>query len=379
MPNKTAQELKRQFLNAKTIDLHPHRAPDDDAINSVMVIYNWLKNLRKEVSICVNPESSKKLRFKPQKYNIKDFKNTTPADVACILDFNDPVRMSQSYTNLINKQKPQTIIGIDHHAKETPLSKNLYIDSTSRSCCELVYMFFQTIGRKLNKNDLTNLYCGMLSDYQKSSFIKIESSLNSYKLIKLTDLKKDKNATRILGEIEARLSETDKQKIYKYLDTLSHLNKEEKVFRKTLFSKVKVTPNGKLAYVVIDPQDEQWASLGMDNTKTSAILGDLRQRLLNGVQKDPLFSPEQKKSLENLQGAIIFYRTSKDADSTYRMSLTSKNNYAITLVEHIKTHINPKLIAGGHPNRKGGMIKSFNQKEVNEFVNHFLQAANEIV
>ncbi len=364
MSKKDAMELYRKLsaTNVKTVDIWPHRSPDDDAINSATVIYRLLEKLGKKVSICLHLDGTEGLLgFNWGRYNIKN--NSHPADMAILVDCNELGRLSKTHENTFRKQVPKTVIGIDHHKADNAVEGKFYIDSSSRSCSELVYMFLKRIGAKLNKEDLKNLFCGIISDYQKSGYVKIESSLEGTLFIKMPALKEDKNADRILEEIKKTLSLKERKKIYKYLDILSNLNNKEKAFRTQLSSEVKLTSNKKLAYVIIAPQDKQWETIGMDNTRTSAILGELRRKLLD-TNKD-------------LQGAIIFYRTSSLPNSTYRMSITSRNGYADTLIKHIKSSINPDLIAGGHTDRAGGKIESLEASDVKKFVSDFLQAAEE--
>jgi nanoRNase/pAp phosphatase (c-di-AMP/oligoRNAs hydrolase) len=378
MPEKVAREFQQVLLDktVRSVDLYIHSSPDDDAINSAMVVYHWLKKVGKQVSLCLNPEETKGLIFNPNKYNIKY--NQSPADIAFITDCNSIKRIPTRFIESFKSQSEKSIIGIDHHKPEAVTRGDLYIDTTSRSCCEIIYMFMQRIGEKLSKDDLRNLYRGILSDYKKSNYIKITPSPQGALMKKLPELEKDTNAKKILTEIEANLSDSDKKKVYKYLNILSNLNSKEKIFRKWLSSQVKVTNSGELAYVIINPHEKLWASVGMDNARSSAILGELRSSLLHNAKKDTLFSVEQKKQFQNLQGAIIFYRTSKEPNSPYQISLTSKNGYAEKLITHIKTNLNPNLTAGGHANRAGGKIESLNESKINKFINYFLQAADKV-
>src|SRR5574344_1524745 len=136
--------------------------------------------------------------------------------------------------------------------------------------------FFEGLGEKINSKDSKSLYCGMVSDYKKSGLVKITNKNGNYELMKTDKLLKDKNSMEVMTKLENNLTEKDRKQIYKHLDPLSRLNADETTLRKNLFSNIKVTNNGKLAYIVIEPAATLAAKVGMDTQKTSEILNDLR-------------------------------------------------------------------------------------------------------
>lgn len=377
IPYEVGAKYKKLLLKGDTVDIYCHMSPDDDTVNSMKVFAGWLKRHGKKVSVCINPAETKHLYFSPKKYTIKTGSQISDAvlpDVALVLDFNGKSRIDKAYINEFEKCKPENVVCFDHHIPmENPIEGNVYRDETAMSCCSIVYRFFESIGEKLKKNELKSLYCGILSDYSKSKLVEVSNN----DLIKFSRLDEDKNSKEILERIEKQLDKKDRIKIYKHLDILSNLTKEEKALKKHLYSKVEVTKNGKLAYVVLDPEDEAWRSAGMDGTRTSAILRELREKLVSD-QTNKNFSPEQQKKIKDAKGAIIFYRKKDTADSTYQMSFTAKGNYAQELVDYIRANINPNLQEGGHPNRRGGKIYSIAQNEVNAFINSFLTAAEKV-
>lgn len=374
IPVDVANKIKLKLLNpkVKTVDIYCHVSPDEDTISSMKVMSNWLNKYKKRVSICVNLKEAKNLYFKSSKYNIK--KDGRKADMSLILDFNGEERLPKHYLKTFKKNKEDKIIGFDHHAKtDTLIQGDLYIDNTAKSCCGTIYRFFESIGEKLKKKDLKSLYCGMLSDYSKSKLVEISEA----KLTKLPALKEDKNSGEVLEKIEAGLSEKEKSKIYKHLDVMSNLTQREKEFNKKILDSIQVTPNGKLAYVIIPANDKQWRLLGMDNTRTSTIIGDLRKKLLDPDLQSG-FSLKQKESIQNINGAIVFYRVNDKTESAYQMSITTKDNYAKKLINYIKKNLNPTLDAGGHPNRMGGRVHSIEEQSIKEFINNFLVAAEKV-
>lgn len=372
MPFEVASKMKTKILDSavRDIDVYCHASPDEDTVNSMKVDVNWLKRLGKSFSVCVNKRGSKDLYFKPENYPIK--KGAAPVDLALILDFNGEERVPKKY--LDNFKQARNVIGFDHHEKAGTFieSGDIYRDTSAKSNCSIVYRFFESLGEldKLSQEDYKSLYCGMLSDFSKSKLVEISDN----KLQKLDRLYEDKNkdSREILEKVEAKLSESDKTEIYKHLDIISNLTKEETNFRKRLFRDIQYTPSGKLAYVVIKPGDEQWIKLGRDNPRTSTILNDFRRRIVSSNFPQG-YDIAQKKNLQNVKGAIVFYSVS--TRGPYKMSISSKGSYAESLRLYIKTHLDPKLEAGGHSNRQGGSAASMEPKDIEAFINSFLTAA----
>lgn len=376
IPRHVVKGFVRDLQRAEKIDIYVHAAPDEDTINSAQVFYNWIKKMGKNVSICANPRELKGLFLKHKnKYKIKN--DSKSADLALVLDFNSESRISNTFSKKLKQSKK--IIGLDHHhTVDDGIRKHLYIDNKAASCCGLVYRFFEGLGSKLKKSDLQKLYCGMISDYKKSKLIDIKTKHNSIEIIKLPAFFEDKNSKEVFEKVEAKLNKKSRSKVYKHLNIIGNLTSKESAFREKSISKVQVTPNGKLAYLVIEPHDRDWALIGMDNNRTSAIISDIRSRLIANNKNDKSITKELKNKLKDVEGAIVFYRTSVSPKSEYRMSITSKGDYAQRLINYIQTNITPNLIAGGHPNRAGGKITTFKKEEVDKFVGNFLIAASKL-
>lgn len=377
MPKDVALRLKQRLLSANGINIIPHSSPDEDAINSSKVIYNWLIKNKKQTSICVDKNEVRGLFFNRSEYKIGNLKILNP--LSLILDFNAKAKTPKKQLEIFAKLQANSIIGIDHHLKTTDtINGDFYIDDTAKSNCAVIFRFFEAIEEKLTKKDIKSLYCGILSDFQKFKLIKFENSQNKFRLVKTDKLFQDKNSLDIFENIESKLNLKDKQQIQKNLNVLLKLNSHEKLLQKFIFENIKVTPNKKLAYVIIEPENKLWKNIYYDNTRSSAILRDVRSRLMNGITKDPDLTDIQKEELKDIKGVIEFYRVSASLDSPFQMSMSTKNDYAIQLIEHIKSSINPDLMAGGHANRAGGRIHSIKKEDVEKFINDFIRASEEI-
>lgn len=364
---------------AQTIDLYVHAFADDDAANACKVMAEFFKSRGKKVNICIGRKGMKSLF---SKFRTRKTSTDAPADLTFVLDFNAQERVPSSFRNIFFRNPRYQIYGLDHHTQaQDYVNGNIYVDSTAKSCCGVVYRFFESINMedKIGKKSLQRLYCGMLSDYTKAELIKVKHN----KLIKLDALNADPNSKYVLEKVEAQLSEEQKEEVYRHLDVMSNLTHTERAFRKKLISGIKTSPNGKLACIEINPNDQDWINLQMDNYRTSTILRDLRVRLIDGIQHDSLFSDKQKKELKKVEGAIVFYRVQRSKGDLYQMSIHTKGDYATRLITEARKLWYAKTAvihfeAGGHDNRAGGRISSFTQEDADNYVNCFVNAAEKI-
>lgn len=373
IPKSVIDKTKKDLLdkNINRIDIYCHSSADEDTINSAKVFYNWLTKNGKDVKICVPKAEIEKLYFSTKDYNLKGCNNVIP-DKSVVLDFNSKERLGASYTDLFNRNSHQNIIGYDHHTPSNMLKGNFYIDDSAKSCCGVLTRFFEGLGEKLSKNDRKNLYCGMISDYKKSGLLSLNRTENGYNLIKKDKLLKDKNSLEVFNKLDKSLDNKDKQEIYIHLDPLARLTSDEKILQEKLYSQLNVSPNGKMAYVIIPPNDKLWKKVGMDTPTTSEILKDIRTQVSTDSQKAEFLSDEQKLKMKDVNTVIAFYQK----DNEYRMSIHSRSNSALKLIDYIKENINPNIIAGGHSDRAGGKVDSLKKEDVNNFINSFIKASD---
>lgn len=351
----------------------PHKGPDGDCISSAEYVYDFFAWLGKNVSILINPKETKGFNFNPADYKIYQKGSKTP-DGVLIVDLNSSEKLSKDAKQVISAVSPENQYIVDHHTENEKnlTSRNFYIDDSAKSCCSILVRIAEALKTSLSQSEAKKLYFGMLSDYEKSGLISFQDN----QLIKMPLLAEDKNSKEVLEKLESLLSEQDKFKIYRRLDIMCNLTEEEQAFRKKMISQIQVTPNGKLAYLIIDPEDKQWEKLGMHNIRTSTILRDLRKRLING-NYDKYFTEGQKQKLKDINGAVIFYRVSKDKHSEYRFSIHGKDSYAEKLVNYVKKK-HPGTKGGGHPDRSGGGITSLNRDKIKELIKGFMEAAEDV-
>lgn len=367
IPKDVSKYLKKSLLKAKNVDIFVHVSPetDPDAANSAMTLANKL--IENGVNARIKT-GTKPLKDLIVNHNVnKPMIDEAEADVSILLDVNEIKRVSDN-----PKGK---IFVFDHHIDTGKIPNAYkYIDESARSCCAMVFRLLKSWKIKLTKADAQNLLYGTCDDFIKSKYLKVSDS----KIEELPAFMKDKNSQKVLKKLRQYLSKTEQKEVFTKLDVLSNLTEQEKAFQKRMFSEVKVTPNKKLAYIAIDPYDNEWHELGMDNTRTSTILRDLRMRLINGIKHDDAFTGEQKELFKDVKGAIIFYRTLNKPYSVYQMSIHSKHDYAEKLIKYIKKNVNPSLEAGGHPNRAGGRIMSINKNDIEAFMDSFFAATEKV-
>lgn len=359
MSRETALELKAAL--SKMSGIYPHDAADLDAAKGSSFLRRRLKKWQQNAVIFIENRSLKYLGFSKKTVNTEYVK----PDNLISFDHGSTERFPKVFARALEEIPPENRVVVDHHerSKDTAIECGYsYVDATAKSCCAIMYRLVEALGEKLNKNDLRDLYAGILSDYEKSELVKFKNS----KLIKQPALYQDKNAKEVLEKVEAQLSQKDKNKIYRHLDILSNLTPREKALRAKLLSQVQVTPNGKIAYVIIPLGDKNWSSMGMDTIRNSDILRDVRLSILN--------SRKTNKKLKNIEGVMIFYREKPSNDSLYKMSIHSINHYAQRLIDRVKATTDLKT-TGGHEDRAGGRIFSVQPDDVQEFIDNFLQAS----
>ncbi len=401
MPQNQASYIDKRLRDADSVDIFCHASTDEDAFNSAKAMYLYLEQLGKKPRIIAsnNPDL---YNFDRQKYNItlaKELSHSTKnADLALCVDFSKKERLSAKALEYLEKFPEDRIVGFDHHSESEFLIKdtnritkkydsiknmpelepsNYYIDSTSKSCSAVIFRFFEALGAKMTKQQLSSIFCGMVDDIQKFDIVNSKKRPDDTYECKLTENKNlDKNTKEVFTKVSSSLTDFRKNEILEHLDILGNLSDEENAFMKKLFDGVKFSENGKFAYCIIDVNDEDWIKFGGDTNRTSAMIRDFRMRLIKNKFKDPLISKPLRENLKNIKAAGIFY---PDYDEEiYKVSLHSKKDYVSRYQDYIKKNIYPGLTAGGHSNRGGGRILTLDEDKCNEWASYFVRAAQAV-
>ncbi|MCD6094737.1 DHH family phosphoesterase [bacterium] len=157
---KKFEKIKKEISRAKRILILTHRAPDGDAIGSVLSLGLFLKRKKKKPYIYALqlPQS---LSFLPGFAQIKKKLLQNRFDLIFILDCPRKDRLEVPQDFSIN---PQKVISIDHHLKQGQFGNINIIVPNACSVCEILYWFFCYLGVKIDKKIATCLLCGVFTD-----------------------------------------------------------------------------------------------------------------------------------------------------------------------------------------------------------------------
>lgn len=368
-PNKLAQEFKQTLLNAESTVIACHENNDHDSLNAARAMARWVRGHGKKVDIYAEPESLVQLTLPSDRFDLT--RGIARPDLLMLVDHNGTDRMSKKTLELL-KYNPKLII-MDHHRPTQYTLPNAltYIDETSRSCCGIVYRWMRALGEKIDSRTARKLTLGAASDMRQSELIRFDRS----RIVGMPALTREPEAREILEDLAIRANREDIDEIGRHLDVLGNLTPTERELQQQLFREVRTTQDGRLAYVVINPKDEQWLALGCKTERTSEILRDLCKRLMQTTANDNNFTPAQRRELARINGAAIFYPT--DGGDVYRVSLHGKQ--ALDVLQDAKGIYKgitgQKLIGDGRPNRAGGRINTCSPQEIGHFIQSIKQAA----
>lgn len=370
---KQAQFFNQKLVNANYVDIICHSLTDEDAVASAKAIQWYLKKQHTPQRIILNHgEDTWDYPHKGRVLDtaVSELPKDKPDTVLCI-DFSSTSRISKNVIDYINQAKK--IFCIDHHTDGDivpdihPITRslgekeldalpitNIYIDTSAKSCSGIVMRLLEALGAAPPTRILQQLFCGMVDDLRKNSCIKFDETLEP---VKLDIMNKDRYTSNLYSSLEKKLLQKDRDAVIKHLNVLANLTPEEIKFKESL--PIRMEKAGKLGYVVIPSGDKEWANLGGDNKKTSAIMGNFR---LNALENNP-----------ELDSVAVFYPV-KDA---YRISIHSKDNNVLKLFDYVKENFNPDLQAGGHENRGGGYVQSLEPDICEKWVNEILKGAEE--
>lgn len=178
------KEIFNLINNSQNICIAGHKAPDGDCIGSVMALYEFLKPLNKELTVCI--DGTIPFNYKPfvneeiiaKEYGDKKF------DLLFILDCSDAERLGKFKGVFDNAEKS---VCIDHHkTNESFADINIIIPSMS-STGELLYDILKISGQQLTKEAATYIYIAILTDTGKFSYSNTSSDTHR-KTAELIDL-----------------------------------------------------------------------------------------------------------------------------------------------------------------------------------------------
>jgi len=158
------KNIRDMIDESNSILITSHYSGDGDAVGSQLAMFNYLKQLGKNVEIYDEGEISFQYKFLPGFSNIKDISEATGEnkfDLAIVLDSSNLDRIGKVKELLDSQTK---IINIDHHPDDDHFGDlNLVVQSASSTAEILTQMFFD-IGFEIDKDTATVLYAAILTD-----------------------------------------------------------------------------------------------------------------------------------------------------------------------------------------------------------------------
>jgi len=212
-------KIYAKIKSAEKILLTTHEKPDIDAVGSVCAFIEILENLGKPYFAYCYDAPPRQFNFIPHIEKIKSDKNLynfNEFDLIIIFDAGG-MKRTRLDEEIINKNKNQFVIEIDHHPKIEEFSDLELRIASASSTTEIIYDFFKLNNIKINKNTANCILAGILADSGNFIFpatsdktIDISSQMlvrgaNLPAIMKNTLHNKSLSALKIWGKAMARI------------------------------------------------------------------------------------------------------------------------------------------------------------------------------
>lgn len=150
-----------------------HKAPDGDCIGSVMALYEFLKPMNKNLTLCIDGSIPYNYKaFVDENLLLKEY-DGSKFDAVIILDCSDSQRLGK-FNEVLNNTKKT--ICIDHHKTNLKFADINIIDADMSSTGELLYDVMMTQGNKITKRVAECIYIAILTDTGKFSYSNTSSN-----------------------------------------------------------------------------------------------------------------------------------------------------------------------------------------------------------
>lgn len=154
-------EILNQLIKSKSVCIIAHIDPDPDALSSMVVLRDFIKNHFKIKTVDIFAEfqnitnSAKEILG-----NVPINTNFVEYDTAIMLDCPNTQRIGK-YVSLFENSK--TKIVIDHHATNN-YDGDINIVEICSSTCEIVYSILKYFNHKISTENQGKIYAGILTD-----------------------------------------------------------------------------------------------------------------------------------------------------------------------------------------------------------------------
>lgn len=154
-------ELAKKLIDeANTICISAHIRPDGDAIGSMGAMYNFLKDMGKDVTWLL-PTKTNRFDFMAGINEAKSCFDGTEYDLLISLDTSDEKRMNITKEDF---NKAKKIIVIDHHKNNSIEGDLKIVDENAPANCEIVYKLIKNLDGKITKKIADYIYLGLMTD-----------------------------------------------------------------------------------------------------------------------------------------------------------------------------------------------------------------------
>lgn len=158
----TLKETGSMLLAAQKIVLCCHVSPDGDTLGSALGLYRFLKQQGKDITLFVDDDINKSLKFLPGVDCCKrpEAGQKLESDVLCVIDASSADRIG-----IVNDVvEAKCLMNIDHHISNTRFADYLYLDPVAAATGEVMCMLFDEMGWEMDKEIATCFYTAITMD-----------------------------------------------------------------------------------------------------------------------------------------------------------------------------------------------------------------------
>lgn len=180
MKMNNVKEMFDIIEKSNDICIAGHKAPDGDCIGSVMALYEFLKPLNKNLTVCLDGKIPFNYVSFVDEYVLSKGYDGSKYDLVIVLDCSDKERLGK-FSDILNNAKKT--ICIDHHKTNMSFADINIIDIHNSSTGELLYDIIESAGKEkeITKKIAEYIYVAILTDTGKFSYS--STSSNTHKTV----------------------------------------------------------------------------------------------------------------------------------------------------------------------------------------------------
>ncbi len=156
-------QVMAQLRQADSIIITSHRAPDGDAVGTMLAMYHLLKALGKERVACINhdPVPKKYLSLPGVEVIAKTPDFEAPFDLAIIVDVAQMDRLGDA-AQFVSQAK--TTIVLDHHCENSPCGDINIVDTNYSAAAEIPIELFEAFDIPISHEAAECAYVALITD-----------------------------------------------------------------------------------------------------------------------------------------------------------------------------------------------------------------------